>query len=371
MDEERWYAAALAALDELGPRRLRRLRAHFGSWRAAWRSGPDGWRPAGVGSEQVARWRAICRPDAPAALRSACRRHGLTLLVEGDAAYPPALAALGEDAPVVLFVRGDPNVLAGTAVTVVGTRRATPYGLDAARRIASHVATAGGVVVSGLAFGIDAAAHQGALAAEGITVAVLAGGAERAVPAAHENLYRRILQRGAVLSEYAPGVRPRPGMFPARNRILAALGAATVVVEAPAESGALITAQWAAHLNRPVLAVPAPMGSSTSRGCLELLRDGADCVVEADDPARLVGLAAPERREGPGPSLTHPESVVYALLDVGRPLSVETIIRQSGLPPARAVAALSALELRGLCVRQGGSAWRADAAADGGRCEGQ
>ncbi|HEX6989636.1 MAG TPA: DNA-processing protein DprA [Bacillota bacterium] len=364
-DLERWCAAACAALEGPGPRRLQRLRDRFGSWQALWSAGPAAWDLEGVRPEQRATWQARYRADTPRRLREACLRLGITVLVRGDAAYPEALRQIPAP-PTVLYARGDPALLAGTAVTIVGTRRATPYGRRVAADLAAAVAEAGGVVVSGMAMGIDACAHEGALRSGGATIAVLAAGVERPVPRSNRHLYERIVEHGAIVSEYPPGTTPERGRFHGRNRLMAALSRATVVVEAPLKSGALITAERALELDRTVLAVPAALDAEASRGCLSLLRDPAvGCVTEAADVLRAAGIepAAPGAAgSGPGPlSLTGLESVVYALLGVGRPVSVETIIRQSGLPPARAVIALTALELRGLCIRQGGSAWRVEA----------
>lgn len=362
-DQERWYAAACAAL-EVGPRRLRALKERFGSWRAVWTAGPGAWAETGAAPAAVESWRARYRPDAPQRIREACRRHGVTVLVPGDAAFPVGLEDL-KSPPVVLYARGNPALLQGRLVTVVGTRRATPYGRRTAGRIAAAVARAGGVVVSGLAMGIDSCAHQGALEAGGATVAVLAGGVERSIPRCNRALYEEIVDRGLVVSEYPPGTVPERGRFHARNRLMAALAAVTVVVEAPLGSGALITAERALELDRQVMAVPGTIEAETFQGCLSLLREGAACVIDPVDVAVEAGLQAAPGGAGTGGgearSLTGLESVVYAVLDVDRPVSVETIVRRSGLPPARAVIALTALELRGLCVRQGGSAWRVQA----------
>lgn len=362
-DDERWYAAASAAL-EIGPKRLRLLKDRFGSWKALWLAGPGDWDSHGPAPEVQAAWRARYRPEAPWHLREICERHGITVLIPGDSAFPAALENL-ETPPLVLYARGNPALLQATLVTVVGTRRATPYGRRVAARVGAAVAGAGGVVVSGMAMGIDSCAHQGALDAGGSTVAVLAGGVERPIPRSNRALYERIIAHGLVISEYPPGTIPERGRFHGRNRLMAAMAGVTVVVEAPMKSGALITAERAMELDRRVMAVPAAMEAETFQGCLSLLRDGAECVTDPADVVARAGLAAPTGGPAAGNgtdrrSLTALESVVYALLDVGRPVSVETIVRQSGLPPARAVIALTALELRGLCIRQGGSAWRVE-----------
>jgi DNA processing protein len=258
------------------------------------------------------------------------------------ARFPPLLRAI-YDPPRRIFLRGSAgdDVLEQRAVAVVGARACSPYGAQVARRIGRELAAAGLVVVSGLARGIDGEAHRGALESGGITVAVLGCGIDRDYPAAHTELARRIRERGLVVSEYEPGVEPAPWRFPARNRIIAGLCAATVVVEARERSGALITADLALEEGRDVLAVPGEITSSLSAGTNALLKLGAGPCTCTADVLYLFGLT-PEERAAPAVG-AEAAAVLVAL-----PAAADELVSTTGLD-ARAVAiALAELELAGL-----------------------
>ncbi len=252
-----------------------------------------------------------------------------------DDCYPPGLRDAG-DAPWALLGRGDLALLEaiepGTAVTVVGSRRATSYGRAVARDLAREVAAAGLVVISGLAFGIDACAHRGALDAGGRTIAVLGCGPDRPYPATHRSLWNRIGETGAVISELPPGSTPWRWSFPARNRVMAALAGMTVVVEAAARSGSLITADLAAELGRDLGAVPGPVTSRASAGPNDLLAGGACVVRGAQDVLdAMLGVGAqPLRRTGP--PLDPKLAVVLAAVDAGASTAdeVAAAIRSTG-----------------------------------------
>jgi DNA processing protein len=215
-----------------------------------------------------------------------------------DAAFPPLLAAI-HDPPARLYLRGSaaPDLLDRPAVAVVGARACSSYGRSVARTLARDLASSGLVVVSGMARGIDGDAHRGALEGGGPTVAVLGCGVDRDYPAAHAELARRIVEAGLVVSEYEPGIEPAPWRFPARNRIIAGLCRATLVVEARERSGALITADFALEEGREVLAVPGEITSSLSGGTNALLRLGATPVTCLEDVLEAYGI---ERRGGGG-----------------------------------------------------------------------
>ncbi len=257
----------------------------------------------------------------------------------------PALLAAIHDPPPLLFLRGeaDAEILERPAVAVVGARSCSSYGRSVARSLARELAGAGLVVVSGMARGIDSEAHRGALEAGGTTVAVLGCGIDRDYPAAHSELARRICERGLVVSEYEPGVEPAPWRFPARNRIIAGLCAATLLVEARERSGALITADFALEEGRDVLAVPGEITSALSAGTNALLKLGAAPVTRAEDVLELFGLVAtkPARME-----VGETASALVARLDDG-PLTADELARVSGLDPGEAAAALMELELAG------------------------
>ncbi len=211
----------------------------------------------------------------------AVRKAGRRLLVRGAAGYPPLLGEIGAP-PLVLDVLGDAD-LAAPSVAVVGARRATRYGLDLAHAFAAGLAGAGFPVVSGLARGVDGAAHRGALQADGITIAALGSSHDRMYPPEHAGLARRIAARGAVVTEFPPGSAPLPRHFPRRNRIVAGLALGTLVVEAAERSGSLSTARQAADNNREVFAVPGPIHAEASRGCHALIRSGACLVTSVDE----------------------------------------------------------------------------------------
>lgn len=286
----------------------------------------------------------------------------ITRLSPGRPGYPERLAQI--ERPPDLWIRGRFLPEDGLAVAVVGTRRPTPYGLAVAEELGATLAAQGITVVSGLARGIDTAAHRGALAAGGRTVAVLGSGVDVPYPPENHTLLQAISGRGVVASPFPPGTPPRAHHFPARNRIIAALSLGIVVVEAPEASGALITAALGAELGREIFAVPGPVTSPASAGCHELLLDGAklvrdwrDIVAELPEPWRraLHGRAAVPEPEGPPPDSD--EGRVWALLSVEEPQHIDTLVARGGGAPASVAAALAALELEGRARRLDGQRW--------------
>jgi DNA processing protein len=264
----------------------------------------------------------------------------------------PELLREIHDPPRALYLRGagDPEVLARPAVAIVGARACSPYGSQVARMLGRDLAAAGLVVVSGLARGVDGEAHRGVLEAGGVTVAVLGCGIDRDYPAVHADLARRICERGLVVSEYEPGVEPAPWRFPARNRIIAGLCAATVIVEARERSGALITADFALEDNREVFAVPGEITGSLALGTNRLLRQGATPLTSSEDVLEVFGLV-PTRRAQPavGPTAAQvferlSESVVTA----------DELALSTGIGPGPLAAALAELELAGLIAEADG-----------------
>jgi DNA processing protein len=286
--------------------------------------------------------------DAEAA-RVRCAEAGLEAVCRCDPAYPVRLRDLAAP-PAVLHVAGGAGrlgeLVAGEPVAVVGARQASPYGVEVAGALGRGLGCAGVTVISGMARGIDAAAHRGVLGVDGATVAVLAGGAERAYPSSARGLHRRIAQRGAIVSELGPGTGTRRWMFLARNRIIAALSAMTIVVQGRAISGALVTARRAAELGRIVGAVPGPVTSRLSAGPHELLRGGAEVVQGAQDVLDgLFGAAAPalgdRRRDALSPELA---ALLEAIAD-GHEASAA--FARAGLDVDGGLAGLASLELGG------------------------
>jgi DNA processing protein len=261
----------------------------------------------------------------------------------------PALLGAIHDPPLRLFVRGngDLRLLAEPAVAIVGARACSPYGRQVARMLGRDLAAAGVVVVSGLARGVDGEAHRGALDAGGNTVAVLGCGIDRDYPAAHASLARSIAERSLLVSEYDAGVEPAPWRFPARNRIIAGLCAATVVVEARERSGALITADFALEEGREVFAVPGEITSRLSEGTNALLRLGATPLTAAADVLETLGITPLE------PSPPAVGDVAGRLLEE-LPASVDELVRASSLDTPQVAAALAELELAGLAAESEG-----------------
>jgi DNA processing protein len=276
------------------------------------------------------------------------------VLALGTPEYPEALAQM-HDPPPVLLGRGDPAALAMPAVAIVGSRSATPGALDRAHLLAGALGHAGLCVVSGLALGIDGAAHRGALAAGTPTVAVLGCGVDRVYPPAHARLAAGVARHGALISELPVGAQPRPANFPRRNRVIAGLSLATVVVEAGLRSGALITAQIAAELGRDVLAVPGAVENPLARGCHALLKDGAGLVEDAADVlAALAGRFTPRSpaAAAPGTEPTRPAGTneetgrLLACIE-GAPAALDEIVARCGLTASRVSSMLLLLELEG------------------------
>ena len=277
-------------------------------------------------------------------------------LRRGGLGYPQLLAQL-HDPPARLWLRGAPaDVLARAAVAVVGARTCSAYGAQVTRALARELAAAGLVIVSGLARGIDGEAHRGALDAGGVTVAVLGCGIDRDYPARHAELARRLVEAGGlVVSEYEPGVEPAPWRFPARNRIIAGLALATVVVEARERSGALITADFALELGREVFAVPGEITSSLAAGTNRLIRQGAAPLLEVEDVLEALGLArVPSSGAAAVKSLGEAAMRVLEIV-AAEPREPDQIVRVTGLDAATVAGALVELELAGAAVEADGA----------------
>jgi DNA processing protein len=286
---------ALALVPGLGPKLTAAVIRHFGSPAAALHASAAQLRTVPqIGEKLADAFTAAFRTvDVDAELRL-METHGVRPVPLGGDGYPAVLAGI-DDPPPLLYFRGETTPGDADAVAMVGSRSCTPYGRRVAERLAAGLARAGWTVVSGLARGIDGAAHRGALDAGGRTIAVLAGGLSRIYPPEHADLATEIARQGYLVSETPLTVAPQPGMFPARNRIISGLSRAVIVVEAGDRSGALITVEHAAEQGRDVFAVPGPVDSPASAGCLDLLRKGAKLVRSAEDVLEdLRGIAAPE-----------------------------------------------------------------------------
>jgi DNA processing protein len=306
-----------------------------------------------LGSEVLARIAAIDDNAAAEALREASA-DGTRFVTSFDPSYPPQLHDLC-DPPPVLYYRGHPKPLHARVVAVVGSRAATPYGRTMATSIAGDLAAFSAAVVSGLARGIDACAHRGALGAGAPTVAVLGSGIRALYPPYHRQLAREIeTQGGAVLSEFPPSLPARPHQFPMRNRIVAALANATLVVEAGFKSGALITARLAADVGRLVFAVPGDVGRPSSEGTNALIKDGVTLATGAADIAAALGW----QRSLPAGADHQDNRTLVALLAPGGS-SIDEICAASDLEPASVAAQLTILEMQGLVEQHAGGLYQA------------
>lgn len=361
-DDELAAYLALAQVPGIGAVRLRTLLAAFGSAAGALLA-PAGALAAlpGFGPAAAAAVRGA-RRRAGADILEALERIGAVVLRPGDPAYPPLLGEIAEP-PAVLYAWGDVAWLGRPAAALVGSRNHTPYGGEAARLLASGVARAGAVVVSGMARGLDAVAHQAALDVGGGTVGVLGNGFGVVYPAANRALYERVVAQGCLVTELPPGERPRVSTFPRRNRIIAGLAGVTVVIEAAVGSGALITADCALDQGRSVLAVPGPITSQTSIGCNKLIQQGAKPALAAADVLEELGIAA--SAAGPAPEGVAPRGQPWPqdLNGIQRslceslgaaPVHVDALVRATGFDSGDVLAALTELELRGLVAQRPG-----------------
>ena len=331
--------------DRVGFATVESLAAEAGSVAAAWQAYP----------KKVSRTGGEVDWEGELAL---AERYGVSLLTPADEKYPNALRA-APGRPIALYVKGDVAALSKPMIALVGTRRATSYGKSAACRLAYDLARAGWAVVSGLALGIDAEAHRGALDADGVTVGVIGSGLDRFYPEENRELARSIVQSGgAVVSEFPFGRPPDRETFPIRNHVVAALASGVVAVEAPAKSGTLITTSIAADLGRTVMAIPGRIDSRMSMGCLQLIRDGAVLVRNADDVIEAMSelLPRPAQRRPPAGAATAPDpesppySVEEALVmtnidDDGTTL--DEVARQTRLPAERVSALAMSLRIKG------------------------
>lgn len=356
--DERHAILALSLIPEVGPTLLFHLVASFGSAQAALSASVEqllqvpGLGPATASAIHTFPWQKALEGE----LRL-IERWKISLLIWGDPAYPEPLKHIPSPPPV-LYLKGSLEKQDQAAVAIIGSRRLTPYGRAVAERLAAELASRGLTIVSGLARGIDAAAHRGALAVEGRTLAVLGSGLGRIYPPEHKGLAERIAASGAVFSEFPMPTPPHAGNFPRRNRLISGLSLGVVIVEAGLESGALITAGCALEQGREVFAVPGPITAPMSRGCHRLLKQGAKLVETWEDVWEELKL-----RLGPPPEIsqrskkaepeTDEEERLYWLLEAG-PLQIDELIAQSGLPPSRIASLLLSLTMKGLLEERPG-----------------
>ena len=346
------YWVAFNRIRRLGPIRLRQIEARFGDLSLAWKASQSDLTSVGL-DKSIVREIVSSRPEIdPDSEMEALETAGIDVICLRSPEYPARLAEI-YDPPPVLYIRGKLEPGDERSVAVVGTRASSGYGLEMATRLAGGLAANGVTVVSGLAVGIDAAAHRASLDAGGRTIAGVGSGLDQVYPAKHADLARKIAESGAVISEYPPGVRPHARNFPRRNRILSGLTLGTLVVEAGFRSGALLTVTHALEQNREVFAVPGSTLSERSKGTNWLIQQGAKLVLDVEDileELNIAGLGAQLGLSAPTPD---PGTVESELLNMLRtePVHMDEITRRSGEPSSVVSATLTMLELGGL-VRQ-------------------
>jgi DNA processing protein len=346
---------ALARAPGVDARHARTLAARFGSMAAVPGAAAGDLAACGLPPAAVA---ALAAPDTAALARDRAwlDAAGHALVVAGSEDYPPLLATLA-DAPAVLFLRGQVDALHLPQVAIVGSRRPTPAGRELAFDFARELGAAGFTVTSGLAAGVDAAAHRGALAAGGTSIAVCGTGADLVYPAAHAALAAELAVRGAVVTEFPTGLPPLPAHFPRRNRIISGLSLGVLVVEAAQRSGSLITARLAAEQGREVFALPGSVRNPLARGCHRLIRDGAALV---EDVAEIVAALRPGALPQAAAKATQPSAGIGfsgAPLDrAGKillnacgfePVDLDALVERTGLPASAVASTLLLLELSG------------------------
>jgi len=360
----------------IGPLRGRALVEHFGGAAAAVAASPAALRGAGLSDKLVDALAGAARAEGPQRDLDWADGEHCQLLPFDHPAYPARLRQL-RDAPLLLYLIGDPEVLATPQLAMVGTRNPSPSGAETAEQFAAHLAARGLSITSGLALGIDGAAHRGALAGGGLSVAVAGTGLDRVYPARHRDLARQIAAEGALISELPTGTQPRAENFPRRNRIIAGLSLGVLVVEAALRSGSLLTARQAIEQGREVFAIPGSIHNPLARGCHRLIRDGAKLVETADDvleelaalldgvTAQTVTPVAGDSAAAVSPPPDEPLDPAYArLLSCidHDPQPLDVFVARSELPAQEVASMLLMLELRGLVRAVGGGHYQRAAA---------
>lgn len=359
-------ALRLQMVQGIGPRIFGELIERFGSAEEVLAASPSDIRSVpGVGAK-LSNNIALASDIDIEPLLDCCQGHGISMLQRGEKGYSKRLEEI-HDPPAILFAKGELQPCDELSIAIVGTRHATSYGIKVADQLARSLALAGLTIVSGLARGIDAAAHRGALAVGGRTIAVLGGGLLKMYPPEHQNLADEICESGAVLSESLPEQAPKSGSFPRRNRIVTGLSLGVIVVEAADRSGALISARLASEQGREVFAVPGRMTDRMSRGTNGLIRDGATMVQSVDEVLEQLGpmptAATIETSSGKSITIRSPaelklneqETLILQLVSEDA-TEIDWLIQHSELPAARVLSTVSVLEMRRLVRRVTGTA---------------
>lgn len=348
------YWVAFGRVPQIGRVRFSLLEGHFGCMEDAWKASPAALQHAGLKGAALSSLLAARDGISPEAELEKLNRLGVRALTCHDEAYPARLKEI-YDRPALLYVRGNLSAADEWSVAVVGTRRATVYGRQAAEELSMGLARNGVTVVSGMARGIDAIAHRGALAAGGRTVAALACGLDLVYPPEHLKLGQEIMEHGALVSDYALGIQPRSEFFPRRNRIMVGLSLGVLVIEGDLKSGALITARLALDDNREVFAVPGSIYSPTFRGTNWLIQAGqAKLVTRVEDILEELNLSMAAHQMEAKELLAADETEALLLRKLSlEPIHIDEVRRESGLPIATVSSALAMLELKGMVQQVG------------------
>jgi DNA processing protein len=373
--DELKYWTAFHRIPGIGRVRYQALQNGFPTLADAWIAGPSELRAAGL-EDRIVRAIISERPNIePDAEIERLGAQGVRALTWNDPDYPALLKEI-DDAPPVIYVRGDLCASDEWAVSVVGTRRPTPYGRQVAEEVSYQLASNRICIVSGLARGVDAIAHRAALQAGGRTVAVLACGLDTVYPPEHAKLAREIIEHGALISEYPLGTQPRGDYFPRRNRIMSGISLGVLVVEGDVKSGAIITARWAADQNREVFAIPGSIFSPQSRGTNDLIQQGAKLVQKIDDVLEELNLTMVPQQMEMQQLIPATDTESDLLRHITKePVHIDEVCRQSALPVSTVSSLLAMMELKGLVrqmgpmtyviAREAASAYRARAARSG------
>ncbi len=350
------YAATLAYAEGVGAKRLRALMDVFGGSKALWETDSDEIRRSGIlgNGKTLEKFLEVRRTMHPEEVEEKMRRLGIGCMTSKDAGYPPLLKETANP-PAVLFYKGALPDYEKT-VAIVGARKATPYGIGAAKNMAEALARKGVVIVSGGARGIDTASHEGCMAGGAPTVAVFACGLDVTYPPENRNLFLQIVETGGtLLSEYPPGTRPLGRQFPARNRIIAGMSRGVLVTEAAIRSGSLITADFALEEGRDVFAIPGSILWPMSQGTNHLIRNGAICTTAADDILSEYDWEETEEglTETTLPLLSSEEEMVYRFCTMAATVSTEDILVQSGMTMPKLTMLLLSLAMKGFIVEAG------------------
>ncbi|MGZ9234308.1 MAG: DNA-processing protein DprA [Anaerolineales bacterium] len=338
----------------IGAVRMQALIQYFGDLEVAWNAAPSELARAGLGLKLIERITQARQNVNLEKVWEKIESQGITILTWEDEAYPQRLKEIDQPPPV-LYIRGEylPDDL--FAVAIVGTRRVTPYGRQITEELAAFLAANGITVISGLARGVDALAHQTALKAGGRTIGVLGSGVDKIYPPEHRALAEKMMERGAIMSDYAPGTPPDASNFPPRNRIISGLSLAVVVVEAGETSGALITAEFAAEQGREIFAVPGSILAPQSKGTNKLIQNGALPLLSVHDLMQALDLTRIGEQKAARKIIPTDETEARLMNVLGEePLHVDEIRNQAALPIEKVSATLALMELKGMVRQVGG-----------------